>query len=977
MLQYKLPHHFLLLSAWLILSLFGVKGQTPEAEWTAFRDAFPYHLQTIAISEPNAEGMRTLIIAEPPPHVTVESIRKIRPGWFSDIKVMKHPIGYDGLVKDIVVAVPANDPEMRLLISDLSRLLFHTSYKSHALQLPYQRQVQPEELDLQISAEEIHTWLSRPESRFSSILGLPEFSLEQIRAQDATGIFFSEDPGLVLWWMPRGIDLEDSRGVIRQFAIDSDLIVGAQIFSEGLLIIARERIVPLDMLPPLRTETIVLLASVDTSELGQSYERNYILAGRYDIQRDWAPIYLSPELRDTEYGSLLNITDQMLKGWSNNGQTRYVNFKYPDPPEWPFSKPLPLALGVDEVTYNWNTSGAGYAIEGSGVKTYALNRTGALPVSYIPGGDAAALEDTNAAQIEAVRSAEDRAYEYFAGRHDPNLVRVVQYAALYQIFQYAPIAETRWVETHSQPETILNGLLRDLLHQIRDASPAELTAIQHRIEQSYKAMFTADELSPAEISQIGGVVDTSLQILQADLQTMDPEQFELLLQILSVSKNLSPAQLIVLSIYLDDPTIYTAISTAQLVLPYYASAQKLHQRYVTEAREVSQAGWIRTPVVVLSSVSGDIADAMGGHNLSARISPFKLDATVARGTPLVKDGIIHVNPADAAKISSVVRTAGKNLSDPALLARRLQHELRFVAPRPPRPMQVALGHKMPPPGGPRSPRGGMFASESGEGAGGFRSLWKPSEQAAPKALVSDLRSAQAAGEPCIMIERTDGGVYHVLYNSRQSPLKAYTPEDATDLVVSLMETQKHSKGSMQIYTSGLNEAEAKHLVYAARVRAANAGLNGRIVGKVRTRPLPIRELNRRLISNYNYQAAQVEAIPSQSNRVLQFKITVPPHQTGAPLTVTSRVEFIRQVAVEKLKAAKERMLLRLRSLLKRERSDTEKLRIFDDIDHELRTLEQEIGVGIKDLESKFKTELGDVGIVRKTPAAKPGTGRAG
>jgi len=35
-----------------------------------------------------------------------------------------------------------------------------------------------------------------------------------------------------------------------------------------------------------------------------------------------------------------------------------------------------------------------------------------------------------------LHAAEDTGYEYFATRNDPNLVRVVQYAQLYQIFRH-------------------------------------------------------------------------------------------------------------------------------------------------------------------------------------------------------------------------------------------------------------------------------------------------------------------------------------------------------------------------------------------------------------------------------------------------------------------------------------------------------------------------------------------------------------
>jgi hypothetical protein len=62
--------------------------------------------------------------------------------------------------------------------------------------------------------------------------------------------------------------------------------------------------------------------------------RAHHAAGRQDARRpplgsDWAPIYLSKQLIDTEFGALLNITDQMLKSWSMAGQIDYLYFDYP------------------------------------------------------------------------------------------------------------------------------------------------------------------------------------------------------------------------------------------------------------------------------------------------------------------------------------------------------------------------------------------------------------------------------------------------------------------------------------------------------------------------------------------------------------------------------------------------------------------------------------------------------------------------
>jgi hypothetical protein len=192
-------------------------------------------------------------------------------------------------------------------------------------------------------------------------------------------------------WIPAAMEVSRCAAEIRQFAMQSDLIVGAVSTSDGTLVAGRERIIPVEVLPPLRIETVNLLASVQHGsggELAQSYERNAPFADRMNAQHDWAPIFLSPELRDTEYGSLLNITDQLLKSWSNGGRTRYVYFEYPKPSRYPFAQPLYEHLGVNTVVYNWNTSDAAYIVHVSGVAVLGLNRTGA-PCQLHPRRDAA------------------------------------------------------------------------------------------------------------------------------------------------------------------------------------------------------------------------------------------------------------------------------------------------------------------------------------------------------------------------------------------------------------------------------------------------------------------------------------------------------------------------------------------------------------------------------------------------------------
>jgi hypothetical protein len=231
------------------------------------------------------------------------------------------------------------------------------------------------------------------------------------------------------------------------------------------------------VMPPLRAESILTLAAVQDEELAQSYERSRVFAGKLaqgqDAGRDWAPIYLSDALVDTEIGSLLNMTDQMLKSWSQAGQIEYVNFNYSKPNIFPFGvRPLNELVFGDEILFNWNTSGLGSAVEFGPIRVFALNRTGSLPITY--GSDAIVLGRVD---IGALGIFEEQAYDYFSGLRDLYLSRVVQYTALYQAFRAFPVTVTETAVASWPLADIVAAALakagEDILWQMMDIVEAD------------------------------------------------------------------------------------------------------------------------------------------------------------------------------------------------------------------------------------------------------------------------------------------------------------------------------------------------------------------------------------------------------------------------------------------------------------------------------------------------------------------------
>jgi hypothetical protein len=82
-------HRFLSLTLLLAAGLSSAHAsiQSWQPEWQAFRAAYPYHIQVIALSKPNAQGNRLLIISEPPPRLKPDDIARLAPESFGEMAV--------------------------------------------------------------------------------------------------------------------------------------------------------------------------------------------------------------------------------------------------------------------------------------------------------------------------------------------------------------------------------------------------------------------------------------------------------------------------------------------------------------------------------------------------------------------------------------------------------------------------------------------------------------------------------------------------------------------------------------------------------------------------------------------------------------------------------------------------------------------------------------------------------------------------
>ena len=394
-----------------------------------FRNKYRFHYQTIGMAS-FADSSRMILLSDIPPHFETDSISPIFAQFTHKTEAHRHPIGYDGYVTDIVILLGnATLENCNKLIRQLNRKLFFSDYKPTVMTLPAEHKRQyfaRENIDYQLTLNEFNNWFMEEGEAFIHLDDTAKaMTVSDLFGLQARGVYFSRQPGFVAWAIAKNEDIAKQVTDIRQFTLDADLILGALADSNTLVIIGRERQSPLHELPPLQIESILLLASTTEKELSQSLDINDLMAGKMVSGKDWCPTYLSQELENTEFGDLMTITDVLLKDWSEHGTIHEGYYRYPEPGYYPFDKPLFRKLGLNELVYNWNTSGAMYAIDRDKYTIYTLGRTGSLPVSY--------FNSQERSQSIGYRY-EDQAYHYFSTLGNTDLARVVQYTALYQLF---------------------------------------------------------------------------------------------------------------------------------------------------------------------------------------------------------------------------------------------------------------------------------------------------------------------------------------------------------------------------------------------------------------------------------------------------------------------------------------------------------------------------------------------------------------
>lgn len=709
---------------------------TAEDAWLHIREMQPLHMQEMFMCVDGSR--RILIVSEPPAHVVRSKAESIVRALFTSQVVAvtrhRHKLGFDGWVEDLAVELKVEGAAAeRTLSNDLALLagyLYGSTYKAEVHDLARLEEVPlwqaPPSLD--VRAEELHAWFFGPSAQtLAPLAGGPPATLKSLADSGPPGVYASTAPGLVVALLPRRSQpLNDLADVLRHFAVDTDAFIGAiELGDDRLALVGRQRTTSRLVMPPLRVDTILLLASTKEAHLSQSYERTRVFAGKLLkgsgslIGEDWAPILLSERLVDTEYGSLLNFTDNMVKGWSLAGKVTYRGFPHEDPDQFPFGdKPVTEHLSAETLTFNWNTAGAGYVVAIDQRRYFSVRHTGSLPVSYFPGG----TRQDDAAR-EKLRKTEDQAYAYFRSLRSPLLARAAQYAALYQAFQAFPV-NAKMPHADSSPVGHFGRIERILVEECL----AALTAIT---TQPVLAATGLDpdskvDLPDAVLSIIYTRSHGALDPENIFVRELNPNLFARLAEdraklrdlVSRADKRFGPdwrkraaesfAEDSGLALPPNAPAEATAlleeINGLKSRLLFFRSREEVRARIVRET-DRQPAGWIRTPSIVVSD--HDDSAVTGGHNIGGKATRIVPDSSVPKGTVEVTGSYEHgrtlkLHPDDAARGRELVRefdrVAGIDDANMAAAKQSIERSLRVAAPppAPPRPVVSALRHDLPP-----------------------------------------------------------------------------------------------------------------------------------------------------------------------------------------------------------------------------------------------------------------------------------------
>jgi hypothetical protein len=431
-----------------------------EQTWREFRAIHPFGFQTVGLKHKGDTCI--FVISEPAEWVKTEDLVALFTKHDGHLIECIQPYGYDGELHDFVGCLRKDSINSRLFRGELFNLLYFTDYKAFYTNLDHPAKhtyFSDKKINYNIESFKLRMLLLDERFKVSSKKSLNISELMKSKTS-SNKLYISEKRGFVIWVLDSiGVSRTDSvfLKTARKFALDTDLILGS-VFGDGkVAIIGREREVSVNILPPLRSETIRQLLGCYTQPLDPLQMRMMsMIDGPNDftfnnhpwlifnsLETDsvkpdiyYAPVSMSNNVCNTELGNLMYLTDIILKSWCENGKVKDTFVNYPLPQSYSsYPNGVTHELGDSLIVY-WRISDFLF--------DPFIYKTG----SCFPEISSFTKRDSikNAKEIEVSCSL----YSYFASQQCIDLVRIKQYSLLLNAFQYLTVGQSEQQGTSRQ-----------------------------------------------------------------------------------------------------------------------------------------------------------------------------------------------------------------------------------------------------------------------------------------------------------------------------------------------------------------------------------------------------------------------------------------------------------------------------------------------------------------------------------------------
>jgi hypothetical protein len=606
-------------------------------------ERYPHYIQGVFTQQIDRYH-EVVVITEPPPSVSISALeRALKP---LDTGNFVHPIGFDGWVRDLVFVIRhEGEVDLANKLAHLAELTFGTSYGFTPAAI-----AEPPP-----SSSEFNLNLSIGPGALDQILRDTRyfFAGENVDIQHAltsSGDFgIATGDAISLLILPKKSDLCEFQRELRMFALETDLVLGNIHTSDVIAIVARNRQVPHTILAPLRVEVMLQLAAHTDKSVQESQYRGSPVAGptSYKRGRSWAPIELSANTVDTEFGGVLVLADQLLHVWLARGAIQFEGFEHPPPGQWPIindekAKTIKTrgSKSVHTPDFSWDASNLFFVLETPAYQLTAVRQTGALPIVDNDG--------------RVSQKSELALTNQFANTNTPMFARVVQYSVIAQSFDVAEVTASCMDQEPSLAVAtgLRAGLIDRMVATLKELRDGVDDVRSHDIRQRYQEVY-GEELGAKDLGRLlssahkvlAGTTSETLQSLaeQLVLDTTLPRNLG------RVRARLPPS----------------GIFHSMLDLGALASNRS--------SSPTTTNPWSRTPRASVSI--GEASPNTGGHNVEVtQVHRIRFDASVLAGHPKYqyKTSTLLINAEDRMKIDGSLI----ELSKPKVSVRRVASQLQ-------------------------------------------------------------------------------------------------------------------------------------------------------------------------------------------------------------------------------------------------------------------------------------------------------------